>query len=99
MYVLIRFSLELYSSGHHEHSRTTSKPALGRTRGRELSEGLALLDLRPCRARRDAVHSRRRADPVRPLPTARLGICEGSHQGLTWRASGCTPRLRFFFGG
>src|SRR2546430_12643806 len=59
----------------------------------------AFLDLRACRARRDAVHSRRRADPVRPLPTARLGIREGSHEGLTWRAStgradagGCASR-------
>src|SRR2546428_8147973 len=57
------------------------------------------MDLRACRARRDAVHSGRRADPLRPFSTARLGIHKGSHQGLTWRASkgkavagGCASR-------
>src|SRR3989441_4317049 len=57
------------------------------------------MDLRACRARRDAVHSGRGADPLRPFSTARLGIHKGSHQGLTGRASkgkgvagGCVSR-------
>src|SRR2546428_13751433 len=72
---------------------------MGCARGCELPEGVALMDLRACRARRDAVHSGRRADPLRPFSTARLGIHKGSHQGLTWRASkgkavagGCASR-------
>src|SRR5260370_38231483 len=86
MYVLTRISVELYCSGHHEHSRATSEPIVGRSRGSEFPESLALLDLRSCRARRDAVHSRRRANPLRAFSTPRLDLREGPGQGLTWRA-------------
>src|SRR5216684_3701133 len=77
-----RSSHLLLSSDHDEHSRTTPEPLVGCARGSELPEGLALLDLRSCRAGRDAVHSCRRPDPLRAFSTARLDLRQGPGQGL-----------------